>query len=110
MISYAKIFLYPIVFLLPIKWLYQLQDFINESKFSLAFLWGGEKQSTYLSIYTDVIRDIGVTLNNSVFNSYMNVPFEDYNFMCISKYDEYLSSYYGDYMKIPETIINHNRI
>lgn len=34
-------------------------------------------------------------------NSYTSLKFEDSEFMCFSKWDEYLKGTYGDYMKLP---------
>ncbi|MBE5923949.1 MAG: LicD family protein [Lachnospiraceae bacterium] len=35
------------------------------------------------------------------FDSYIGIPFEGKEFMCISKWDELLTIWYGDYMKMP---------
>ena len=39
--------------------------------------------------------------NNEIFENYTEYTFEDYTFMGVKDYDKYLSSYYGDYMKLP---------
>lgn len=36
-----------------------------------------------------------------IFESYMDVPFEDTSFMVVSDYDELLRNIFGDYMKLP---------
>ena len=40
-------------------------------------------------------------LPQNVFTEYIDLPFENYNFKAIKQYDKYLSSIYGDYMKLP---------
>lgn len=39
--------------------------------------------------------------NKEIFENYTEYTFEDYTFMGVKDYDKYLSSYYGDYMKLP---------
>ena len=40
-------------------------------------------------------------LPKGVFEEYINTEFEGYEFRIIKRYHEYLSSLYGDYMKLP---------
>ena len=40
-------------------------------------------------------------LEKGVFDEYTEIAFEDTSFMVIKEYDKYLSSIYGDYMKLP---------
>lgn len=40
-------------------------------------------------------------MKRSTFESYILLPFENYQFYCISDYDSYLNKHYGDYMKLP---------
>lgn len=49
-------------------------------------------------------------LPQSVFTEYVELPFEDKSFMAIAAYDTYLSSIYGDYMKLPpeEKRVSHH--
>ena len=49
-------------------------------------------------------------LNQKVFTKYIDLPFEGNNFKAISSYDTYLSSIYGDYMKLPpeEKRVSHH--
>lgn len=49
-------------------------------------------------------------LPQNVFTEYIELPFENYKFKAISAYDTYLSSIYGDYMKLPpeEKCISHH--
>ena len=47
----------------------------------------------------------------SVYDSFIEVPFENYNFMIASGYDEILTTIYGDYMQLPpiEKRVTHHR-
>lgn len=49
-------------------------------------------------------------LPQEVFTEYIELPFEDFHFKAIAQYDKYLSSIYGDYMKLPpeEKRISHH--
>ena len=49
-------------------------------------------------------------LPQKVFTEYIELPFENYKFKAIAAYDTYLSSIYGDYMKLPpeEKRISHH--
>ncbi len=49
-------------------------------------------------------------LPQKVFTEYIDLPFEGNNFKAISSYDTYLSSIYGDYMKLPpeEKRVSHH--
>lgn len=49
-------------------------------------------------------------LPKEVFTEYIELPFEDFHFKAIAQYDKYLSSIYGDYMKLPpeEKRISHH--
>ena len=40
-------------------------------------------------------------VEQNVFSEYVDLPFEDAMFKCPKNYDRYLSSIYGDYMKLP---------
>lgn len=40
-------------------------------------------------------------LKSSVFKTFIDIPFEGTLFKCIADYDTYLTSLYGDYMKLP---------
>ena len=39
--------------------------------------------------------------DKEIFDDYTEYAFENYTFMGVKDYDKYLSSYYGDYMKLP---------
>ena len=39
--------------------------------------------------------------NETLFNDYIEMEFEDRKYLCIKGYDYYLSTVYGDYMKLP---------
>ena len=49
-------------------------------------------------------------LPQKVFTEYIELPFENYKFKAIASYDTYLSSIYGDYMKLPpeEKRVSHH--
>ncbi len=49
-------------------------------------------------------------LEKSVFTDLMKIPFENKEFFAVAKYDTYLSSIYGDYMKLPpeEKRVSHH--
>lgn len=49
-------------------------------------------------------------LHQTVFTEYIELPFEELNFKAIKAYDTYLSSIYGDYMKLPpeEKRVSHH--
>ncbi|MCX4363615.1 MAG: LicD family protein, partial [Clostridia bacterium] len=49
-------------------------------------------------------------LEKSVFTDLMKIPFENKEFYAVAKYDTYLSSIYGDYMKLPpeEKRVSHH--
>lgn len=49
-------------------------------------------------------------LPKEVFTDYIDLPFEEYSFKAITAYDTYLSSIYGDYMKLPpeEKRVSHH--
>lgn len=49
--------------------------------------------------------------SSDIFDSFIEMEFEGYKFMCISKYDEMLTMLYGDYMEMPpleERVGKHN--
>ena len=51
-------------------------------------------------------------LNNSLFDSYILLPFEDTEFYCIKDYDIALKAWYGDYMQLPpesERVQTHSK-
>ena len=49
-------------------------------------------------------------LPRSVFANYVSLPFEGSEFKAIADYDKYLSSLYGEYMKLPpeEKRVSHH--
>lgn len=40
-------------------------------------------------------------MDAETFKSYISLPFEGYNLMCIAAYNKYLMQHYGDYMQLP---------
>lgn len=53
------------------------------------------------TVAVETIRTISVPLAPDLMDSYSTLSFEGHDFMCFSKWDEYLSCKYGDYMKLP---------
>ena len=49
-------------------------------------------------------------LNSNVFKTFIDMPFEGVLYKCIADYDTYLTSLYGDYMKLPppEKRVSHH--
>lgn len=50
-------------------------------------------------------------MDATTFKSYMPLPFEGHDMMCISAYDKYLTQHYGDYMQLPpkeQQVPNHD--
>ena len=49
-------------------------------------------------------------LSREVFTEYVLLPFESGEFYAVKQYDKYLSSIYGDYMKVPpeEKLVSHH--
>lgn len=48
-----------------------------------------------------VYSSINERFEKSLFDDYINVVFEEYQFKAVKEYDIYLSALYGDYMKLP---------
>ena len=49
-------------------------------------------------------------IQSSVFDSYMDIPFENRKYMAVKDYDTYLSRTFGDYMTLPpvEKRVSHH--
>lgn len=59
----------------------------------------GKKQNIFSSL--DQFKYIGYVLPNTIIKGYKLVDFEDTQLMIMEGYDQYLSTFYGDYMKLP---------
>ncbi len=90
-----------------------LSRFVNKSKLFASI------QKKYTKIDFDSVEFAAAVggsyrekeiLPKSVFTEYTELPFEGVNFKAISQYDTYLSSIYGDYMKLPpeEKRVSHH--
>ncbi len=90
-----------------------LSRFVNKSKLFASI------QKKYTKINFDKVNFAGAVggsyrekevLPQDVFTEYTELPFEEYSFKAISQYDKYLSSIYGDYMKLPpeEKRVSHH--
>lgn len=80
-----------------VKWFHNISQVDNNKN--------TEKQG----VYTEVFSDIGKSFANDIFLKYTTINFEGHSLMCVAKYDEFLKTYYGDYMIIPKNKIMHNR-
>jgi len=58
------------------------------------------ENSEYVSIICGAYRDREI-MHKSIYEKYIDITFEDRTFKAIEKYDEYLTTIYGDYMKLP---------
>ena len=57
------------------------------------------------------IEDCKKYFDSDLFDNLIEIPFEETNFMCTSKYDSFLRSYYGNYMELPpeeERVCKHH--
>lgn len=57
--------------------------------------------------------DIAFYYPSDMFNDLKEMPFEGRNYLCISKYDDFLKAAFGDYMKLPleeERVLKHHPI
>lgn len=81
-----------ILYLLP-RWFRRWLCSVNERKFMLDI----EKEEYCASIWYDIVKKYPV----EIFKEYSKIQFEDAKFTTVSKYDEYLTLLYGDYMTPP---------
>lgn len=86
-----------------------IPDFLNKylSKKILSYFlkYSDNKTSKCLECYA--YRDVGF-YETEWFNSYELIDFENYKFMTIEKWDDFLSQQYGDYMKPPKNKEKHS--
>lgn len=92
----------PVAAIIPIR-------LIDKALHSVA-QWDNDRYTKNQGVYFDCTKDIGKFFITGLFDEYLRLEFEGYKLMCISKYDIYLRSYYGNYMMLPNIIENHNRI
>lgn len=60
------------------------------------------KDTRYINIYNTWFNQIGSKkFEASIVSQYINLPFEDKEFMCIKDNDSYLKELYGNYMELP---------
>lgn len=60
--------------------------------------------------YTAAVRDIHRIFPQSAFNGHVEVEFEGHKFPIIKGYDEFLTCAYGNYMNMPQSKHNHDRV
>ena len=56
---------------------------------------------TLPAVAIETFSTIHKALPSDLLDSYIRLPFEDGDFLCFSKWDQYLSEKYGDYMALP---------
>ena len=63
---------------------------------------GNEKESKYITGYTDLFKCLKYKYTNQLFQRIIRQPFEDSTLPITAEYDSYLKTQYGDYMTPPE--------
>lgn len=63
---------------------------------------GNNRDTEFLSFYTDLFRLIPLRYSSQLFESYEDHAFEDLYLPIITKYDSFLYTVYGDYMTPPD--------
>jgi len=53
------------------------------------------------TVAIETVRTIRMPLPSTLLDGYTFLPFEDMEFMCFAKWDEYLRCKFGDYMQLP---------
>ena len=71
--------------------------------------WNAKGRDDLLYVHTVTIYDAHMYFAANTFDGYTELDFGDRRFMTIQRYEEYLSSYFGDYMTLPpeEQRVNH---
>ena len=93
---YLKVLFYPS----RRKTINEYHDLISRYKFD---------ESEYAGVYY-TRYGLRERLNSNVFKTFIDMPFEGVLYKCIADYDTYLTSLYGDYMKLPppEKRVSHH--
>lgn len=65
--------------------------------------WGNGESNQPIMICNDIFQSLGCSYDSELLDSYELIGFEDTQFMAITKWDNYLSEQYGDYMKPVKT-------
>ena len=67
------------------------------------------EESQYMGMMAYPFEDEKEVMRIELFDEVMDTPFEGHNYMILKRYDEYLTDYFGDYMKLPpvEKQVNH---
>ncbi len=60
------------------------------------------ENTAYVFSSLDQFKYISHILPKAIFNSYKKIRFEDTELMVMDNYHEYLTKFYGDYMKLPD--------
>lgn len=58
-------------------------------------------QHEFETVAIEIMRTINKPLAADMLDKYVDLPFEDGEFMCIAGWDEYLHRKFGDYMQLP---------
>ncbi len=63
--------------------------------------WGRKKKGREIAIFDDRFKLIGLRYDASLVKKYINHTFEQTEFRIIERYDDYLTTQFGDYMQLP---------
>jgi len=63
---------------------------------------GNKKETKYVTAYNDLFKLLSVKYDADTMDCLVEHPFEDTVFYVPSKYDDYLTAQYGDYMTPPK--------
>lgn len=75
----------------------------KKEKYYASCMKDNDKNTRYLSTYTTNSKDAYKILNKDWFDDVQDMPFEDRIYKGITRFDEYLTTVYGDYMTpLPE--------
>ena len=78
---------------------YNLYDLLNN--ISCGFTEENYMKANYVGVMQNPMYGIREHHRKEIFETYIDVPFEDTSFMVVSEYDELLRNIFGDYMKLP---------
>lgn len=65
--------------------------------------WGNKKQGTRISRFNGSYKELNqFRFPAEMIDGYCDLPFEGYSFMAMSGWEKFLTTVYGDYMKLPD--------
>ena len=64
--------------------------------------WGNQRKTKYKMISNDEFRLLPIKYPYDIMDSVIRLEFEDTEVSAMSRYDEYLTMIYGDYMTPPD--------